>query len=53
MQENGKHIRVGKDFFANYNCTLLDVAPKRPTAVIGERSIPCTMVEQLQFTALP
>ena len=29
MQENGKHIRVGKDFFANYNCTLLDVAEIR------------------------
>ena len=22
----GKHIEVGKNFFANYNCTLLDVA---------------------------
>lgn len=22
----GKHIKVGKKFFANYNCTLLDVA---------------------------
>lgn len=22
----GKHIKVGKNFFANYNCTLLDVA---------------------------
>ena len=22
----GSHIEVGKDFFANYNCTLLDVA---------------------------
>ncbi|MCI8696736.1 sugar O-acetyltransferase [uncultured Acetatifactor sp.] len=25
----GKHIRVGKNFFANYNCTLLDVAEIR------------------------
>ncbi len=25
----GKHIEVGKNFFANYNCTLLDVAPIR------------------------
>lgn len=25
----GKHIRVGKNFFANYNCTLLDVAQIR------------------------
>lgn len=23
----GKHIKVGKNFFANYNCTILDVAP--------------------------
>lgn len=23
----GTHIHVGKNFFANYNCTLLDVAP--------------------------
>lgn len=23
----GKHIHVGKNFFANYNCTILDVAP--------------------------
>ena len=22
----GKHIEVGKNFFANYNCTILDVA---------------------------
>ena len=22
----GKHIEVGKNFFANYNCTFLDVA---------------------------
>lgn len=22
----GKHIEVGRNFFANYNCTLLDVA---------------------------
>ena len=25
----GKHIEVGKNFFANYNCTLLDVAKIR------------------------
>lgn len=25
----GKHIHVGKNFFANYNCTILDVAPVR------------------------
>ena len=25
----GKHIEVGKNFFANYNCTLLDVAEIR------------------------
>ena len=25
----GSHIEVGKNFFANYNCTLLDVAPIR------------------------
>lgn len=25
----GKHIEVGKNFFANYNCTLLDVAKTR------------------------
>ncbi len=25
----GKHIRTGKSFFANYNCTLLDVAEIR------------------------
>lgn len=23
----GKHIHVGKNFFANFNCTILDVAP--------------------------
>ncbi|MBR2807056.1 MAG: sugar O-acetyltransferase [Oscillospiraceae bacterium] len=23
----GKHIYVGKNFFANYNCTIIDVAP--------------------------
>lgn len=23
----GKHIHVGKNFFANYNCTIIDVAP--------------------------
>ena len=23
----GKHIHVGKNFFANYNCTILDVGP--------------------------
>lgn len=23
----GKHIHVGKNFYANYNCTILDVAP--------------------------
>ena len=23
----GTHIRVGKNFFANYNCTIIDVAP--------------------------
>lgn len=28
----GKHIKVGKNFFANYNCTILDVAP----VVIGD-----------------
>ena len=22
----GKHIEVGKNFYANYNCTILDVA---------------------------
>lgn len=25
----GKHIEVGKNFFANYNCTILDVAKVR------------------------
>ncbi len=25
----GNHIHVGKNFFANYNCTILDVAPVR------------------------
>lgn len=25
----GSHIHVGKNFFANYNCTILDVAPVR------------------------
>lgn len=24
--DNGSHIEVGKNFFANYNCTILDVA---------------------------
>ena len=28
----GTHIRVGKNFFANYNCTIIDVAP----VVIGD-----------------
>ena len=28
----GSHIHVGKNFFANYNCTIIDVAP----VVIGE-----------------
>lgn len=28
----GKHIEVGKNFFANYNCTILDVAK----VIIGE-----------------
>ena len=28
----GKHIEVGKNFFANYNCTILDVA----TVKIGD-----------------
>ncbi|MBU3877708.1 sugar O-acetyltransferase [Faecalicatena sp. AGMB00832] len=23
----GSHIKVGKNFFANYNCTIIDVAP--------------------------
>lgn len=25
----GKHIKVGKNFFANYNCTIIDVAEVR------------------------
>ena len=28
----GSHIHVGKNFFANYNCTIIDVAP----VVIGD-----------------
>ena len=28
----GSHIHVGKNFFANYNCTIIDVAP----VIIGE-----------------
>ena len=28
----GKHIEVGKNFFANYNCTIIDVAK----VVIGD-----------------
>ena len=28
----GKHIHVGRNFFANYNCTIIDVAP----VVIGD-----------------
>ena len=31
----GNHIEVGKNFFANYNCTILDVAK----VVIGAGSV--------------
>ncbi len=31
----GTHIHVGKNFFANYNCTIIDVAP----VVIGENCL--------------
>lgn len=33
--EYGKHITIGKNFFANFNCTMLDVA----TITIGENCL--------------
>lgn len=37
----GSHIEVGKNFFANYNCTILDVAKVRigDNVVIGAGSV--------------
>ena len=31
----GSHIHVGKNFFANYNCTIIDVAP----VTIGDNTV--------------
>ena len=36
----GSHIHVGKNFFANYNCTIIDVAP----VVIGDN---CQMARRM------
>ncbi len=33
--EYGTHIRIGRNFFANYNCVLIDVAP----IVIGDNCL--------------
>lgn len=41
----GSHIEVGKNFFANYNCTLLDVAKIK----IGDN---CQMAPMSQSTQL-
>ena len=43
----GSHIHVGKNFFANYNCTIIDVAP----VVIGDN---CQMAPNVAiYTAGP
>ena len=43
----GSHIEVGKNFFANYNCTILDVAK----VTIGDHWGQC--VDRRQHCDLP
>lgn len=51
----GKHIEVGKNFFANYNCTLLDVAKIKigdncqmaPNVAIYTAGNPCRVIRKI------